>query len=166
MRRYRQPNDTPSITYRGVEITYNERNECWDYTLEGKECSSRSLTLTKDRIDHPPNPHKKKFEPIPAIYAPNDRFDEAKRVEITSYEEYTHSKGRYKARIRGHKTRMDYGAKNEQVSADRLHAATPSNEAIVKQLIEIEKQRDRLEDAHHKLMKKLKPVSFPKEGNA
>jgi hypothetical protein len=45
--------DTPTITYKGIEISYDERSDKWLYTLRGKDRSADILVNAKKAIDKP-----------------------------------------------------------------------------------------------------------------
>lgn len=55
-------------TYKEVEITYNERNNTWEFILRGRERTAESLAKAKEIIDKPPAPKEKPFERVPVWY--------------------------------------------------------------------------------------------------
>lgn len=75
------------VTHSGVTITYNEREDKWQFTLRGRDRSADSLAKAKEYIDKPiPAEKAKPFAKIPAwLYSYN--AEEPVKVEVTGIAE-------------------------------------------------------------------------------
>lgn len=77
------------ITYDGVEITYVESTNKWNFELRGRERNVDSLQTAKEAIDKPEPVKKKPFTRVPAFILENLYSSTAKfvPVEVTSIAE-------------------------------------------------------------------------------
>lgn len=125
-----------STTYSDIAISYNEDRDMWEFTLNGKDRSAKSLANAKAAIDKP-EPKEKKFEPIPAFKL--DRWGSNKPVHgsITSVcENNGYSSSVY----------VWFVAGKQRSKEDTRSLFTPSesNLALVKEIYALRKEEETL----------------------
>jgi hypothetical protein len=70
--------------YNGIEISYNENRDLWEFELRGRDRTADSLVKAKEFIDKPVVDSKKSFEKIEAFWVGNWHGKYAEKVIVTS----------------------------------------------------------------------------------
>ena len=142
--------ETVVVKYAGVEITYNEDTNRWNFELRGRERNAESLAAAKKAIDAPEPMKKASFERIKVYMFERWKADGTgvESVEVTSVAD-----SRY-----GTEVWIVNAGRREKVRADAVYVATPENEALInewKRAREEEKAASRREDG---LVRRMKTV--------
>lgn len=143
---------TPTTTYRGVEITYNEHSDSWLFTLRGRDKTASSLTNAKAAIDKPA-PKENNFVKFRAWLALGyDDFD-LKEATVT---------GDAGVNFR----RQDVWIKDAQgtrrkVSLDSVFADTPDNIAAMARMKEQNEIVKAARKSRYDLKEKMEKATLP-----
>lgn len=143
-------NTAPKTTYKGIEITFEERTEKWEFELRGRKMFRGSLADAKKAIDAPPPKDKKPFTRIEAYFAGGYSNDGYKKVVVTSLAEENY----------GHPTVwISDGTRRSKEMARGLKIVNDKNTAIIEQIKDIDKQRDILLKKKDSLERSLEDIT-------
>lgn len=144
-------------TYRDVEIVYVERNDKWNFTVNGRERNSDSLAQAKESIDRSLDYERKErpWKPF-AAYLKKYSGDDFQSVTVTSQAD----PGRYTSGVYFWVTK---GAKKERSkeSIFDLYAVNPENDQKIARWRELNKEIDRLGGEQRKLNEEMEHVKAP-----
>jgi len=116
------------ISYEGVEITYNEGINTWEFQLRGRQRSVVSLEKAKEAIEKEPAEKRKPFDPIPAILI---RYSGIKKGKITSYVGKNRCSGNYEWWF------MSEDKNREKI--ENLYYDNEANMKIIKSIADLDK---------------------------
>lgn len=148
-----------TVAYGGVDITYVEYTNKWNFELRGRERNVDSLALAKEAIDKPELVKKKPFIRIPAFVMENDYSPVTKfvPVQVTSVAENPTYRTNVMFWI------VDGKGKREQKAAVQVYADTPENRILMAQYIADTKTIDNLNNQLRKSLKQIETVEVPSE---
>lgn len=152
--------ETIKQTYRDVEIVYVERDDKWNFIVNGRERNLESLAKAKESIDRALDREvkEKPWKPFEAWYENRYGGREYEKVRVTS--EADRDYGRRQFWITREKDNS-YGGKEQKRSKEQidcLFAVTPENDEKIRQMIELRKQADELYAQASTLRSKLAPI--------
>lgn len=133
-----------TVTYGGVEITYQEAKDNWTFELDGKERFAKSLLNAKAAIDSPERKTEKKPFKKFSVYHANYTRTEWEKVEVTSFTE--DGREAWVTRPNGRRTKENIGdlfplsAEVDQIRAE-MKAIYDQQSALYRAL---EKKKDEL----------------------
>lgn len=143
-----------SVTFRDIEIVYDELRDRWIFTLRGRELSRESLAKAKESISREPPKDKKPFEKIEAWHMPYNRYV-AQKVTVTSIAE----KSRYGSEQEAWVTLEDGSRlKAQQV---RLFAVTKENDKLFKKIAKLRSQIGLMETEQDAAIEGLNVLVLP-----
>lgn len=121
------------MTYGGVEIKYDEKDNRWKFELRGRERSSESLAKAKEAVDAPePKDKKDKFNRVAAF-----RFgfynDNAIVGEVTSLAEKRSSYSRQEVWF-------VTGTSRSKESGSKVYPSTVENNALLAEWVVLKQQ--------------------------
>lgn len=137
--------DTITQTYRDIEIIYVEREDKWNFTVNGRERNLESLAKAKESIDRALDREvkEKPWKPFEAWYENRYGSHDYEKVRVTSEADRDYGRRQFwiirEVEDRGTKTQ-----KRQKVQIDYLFAVTPENDEKVRRVIELRKQADEL----------------------
>lgn len=144
-------------TYRDVEIVYVERDDRWNFTVNGRERNSDSLAQAKESIDRSLDYERKErpWKPF-AAYLKKYSGDDFQAVTVTSQAD----PGRYNTGLYFWVTK---GPKKERSkeSAFDLYVVSPENIQKIARWRELDKEIDRLGGEQRKLNEEMERVKAP-----
>lgn len=140
-------------TYRDVEIVYVERDDKWNFTVNGRERNSDSLTQAKESIDRSLDYEKKErpWRPFAAYH--KDYNQDFVPVTVTSVADRGYGSSTYYW--------ISKNKKRSKESEFELFAATPENEQKIVRWRELGKQIDRLDAEQRKLVEEMERIKAP-----
>ena len=143
------------VVHSDTTITYNEREDKWQFTLRGRDRSADSLAKAKEYIDKPVAAEKAKpFEKIDAWFF--EYTDDPKKVQVTGIAE-----SRYSSSPEVWINSKE-GRKRVQVRY-KLFVANEQNDTTVGQMVARKNQIDLLRKEISNLKEKLIQLEIPKE---
>lgn len=156
-------------TYRDVEIIYIEREDKWNFTVNGRERNLESLAKAKESIDRALDREVKErpWKPFEAWY--EDRYGnrEYRKVRVTSEADKDYGRRQFwiTREIEDRHGRKEQ--KRSKVAMDYLFAATPENDEKIRRIIELRKEADSLYEQAGTLKGELMPVltRYSDDGN-
>ena len=140
-------------TYRDVEIVYVERDDRWNFTVNGKERNRESLVKAKESIDRALD-HERVEKPWEPFAAYLFRGGELREVKVTSQADtsrYSNSRQYWIAQ----------GGKRSKEPECYLYAVTPENEKAIARWRELEAEIDRLSQEQRMLIDGMTKVQIP-----
>lgn len=145
-----------TVTHSDTEITYNESENKWTFTLRGRDRSAESLVKAKELIDKPvPAEKAKPFEKIPVwFFKYNGPPVKAEVIGIAEGRGYG---------------RSEYvwinceGTRKKESTAYSIYPSDKKNDALVEQIIAKEKEIENARKAVDSLKQKLSPLVLPKD---
>lgn len=148
-----------TVTYDGVEITYVEYTNKWNFELRGRERNVDSLTAAKEAIDKPEPVKKKPFTRIPAFVLESNYNSIAKfiPVEVTSVAESPSYRTTQQVWIVGPK------GKREQKDAPYVYADTPENKMQMAKYVADSKIISGLNEQLKETLQGIAAVEVPNE---
>jgi hypothetical protein len=152
--------DAPSITHHEIEIVYHEHSDDWHFTLRGRERTAKSLTAAKEAIDKPTPKKGKPFERFEAWYSGGFRHMDFKTVTVSSIVEPTASYRRWD-RLR---VKTDEGI--QVVDGSTVYSKNAKNDAVIADILAINREIDKLDKDREKMIAKLVPVKIEPEGDS
>lgn len=149
------PKDKPVliITHNGVEITYNESQDHWEFLLRGRQRNAQSLAKAKEAIDKEPVEARKKMEPIKIFM--NEGYGSRPRLTrglLTSFDRQYGTPAAW----------ITINGKRSKERLERLFLDTPENAAMIMKIFEVQKQIEALETVTHDMYKTLTKPEEPK----
>lgn len=152
-------NELITHVYREIEITYRERDDDWNFMVNGRERSLESLTKAKESIDRALDYEKKErpWKPFTA-YLKKYGNDPFVLVTITSQAETS----RYSNAVQ-YWVSQPNGKKKERSkeSAIDLYAATPENEQAIAKWITLDAEIEALSAQQRQLVEGMAQVETP-----
>lgn len=140
-----------TTTYHDIEITYDEIENKWKFTLRGRDRSADSLGAAKAAIDKQPTEKAKPFEKIPAWQIHyNGPID---KVELTSIAERQY--GRDYVWIKD-----SAGKRSKEVVERSIYPQNPTNDAIIAEIIQKKDALKALSKKIECLKEQLKPLKL------
>lgn len=153
--------ETPIIVkYGGIEITYEERTNVWNFELRGRERNTVSLNDAKEAIDKPDPVKKKPFTRIPAFVLASIHYGAAhtfEAVQITSVAERQSFNGNPQVWI------VDSAGKRSQEPIVKVYQDTPLNRARMASYIAADKHMTNLRKENEAALKLIAVVEVPSE---
>lgn len=144
-------------TYRDVEIIYVEREDKWNFTVNGRERNSDSLAQAKESIDRSLDYEKKErpWKPFAAYHQDYNRDFEP--VTVTSVADKGHGSAAYYwiSKVKGR------DKKRSKESEFELFAATPENEQKIARWRELNAEIRRLDSEKRQLVHEMEHVKAP-----
>lgn len=143
-----------------MEIVYVERDDKWNFTVNGRERNLESLAKAKESIDRALNYERKErpWKPFTAYYK---RYsgDDFQLVTVTSQAD----PGRYNSGVYFWISKQD-GRKKERSKESQfdLYAATPENEQRIARWRELDTQIDALSKEQRELQESMTHIERPK----
>lgn len=150
--------DTIKQTYRDVEIVYIEREDKWNFTVNGRERNLESLAKAKESIDRSLDYERKEkpWKPFAAYYhrSTSEGFT---KVTVTSEADYRYGSGKY------YWITADNGRKKERSKESELflYAVTPENERRIAKWQELDEQIDRFSKQQKDLVESMDRAQPP-----
>jgi hypothetical protein len=147
---------TIKTKHKGIEITYDEEHNRWEFTIRGKERHATSVTLAREAIDKPPPADKKPFTPR-EVYVSESYGKSAYRLAmVTSLAPSTYSYGRLEAWVTFKSGNS--GRKREKVALDRLYEVNANNEKVIAKLEKNDRAIQQLNNYEGTLKKQMEPA--------
>lgn len=144
-------------TYRDVEIVYVERDDKWNFTVNGRERNSDSLTQAKESIDRSLD-YERKERPWKAFAAYHQDYNrDFEPVTVTSVADRGYESATY---FWISKTKNGKKKRSKE-SEFELFAATPENEQKIARWRELDKEIDRLNAERRQLVEGMEHVKAP-----
>lgn len=149
-------------TYRDVEIVYIEREDKWNFTVNGRERNLESLAKAKESIDRALDKEVKErpWKPFEAWYENRHGERDYQKVRVTS--EADRDYGRRQFWIT-REVEDKYGQKEQKrqkVTMDYLFAVSPDNDERIQQVMELRKQADSLYERAGEIRGSLAPIHW------
>jgi hypothetical protein len=144
------------ITHAGVEITYLEDTNKWNFELRGRERNADSLQAAIDVIDTPEPIKKNPLVRYTAFIHPYswDGTGTFETVTVTSVAEGAASQP--------HVWVLHADKKREKIRVDRVFASTPENEAAMREYLVTNAAITRLRKAQETLLESMKLIEVPR----
>ena len=149
-------------TYRDVEIVYIERDDKWNFIVNGRERNLESLAKAKESIDRALDKEvkEKPWEPFEAWYGGHySGGGDYLKVRVTSEAQKGYGGVR---ELWITYTAKDYRGRDEQkrekVGIDRLFQMSPGNNALIQQVAEIDAEIEKLHKQAGKKRGRLTPI--------
>lgn len=159
---------TVSTNYKGTDITYNEHENRWEFTLRNKDRHAGTLTLAKEAIDKPVPADKKPFKRFD-VYIQDGWGSAPKKATVTSLaaegrytrrEAWVNTTEKNNRRVCGTTGITD---KRQKVLLDNMYLFNDHNTKLVEQIAANNKEAQRLSDLNAKLMGALTHASIKPE---
>jgi hypothetical protein len=149
--------NTLQHTHDGTVITYNEKENKWEFTLRGRDRSAESLAKAKEFIERPvPAEKAKPFEKIPAWLF--EHHNKPVRIEITGIAETPAH------RLNEKHVWIKKGGKREKHRVSFcVFPATSLNDEIAAAIIEKTDEIRKLNKECSDLQRRLQPLELPKD---
>lgn len=148
-----------TTTYKDIEITYDEYENKWTFTLRGKDRSTDSLKAAKEMIDAPPPRDKKAFTKTEVWHDGNleQWVNDSKfvKVSVTSIAEPDYAKEP--------QVRCSQGKGRRTVRVKDLFYITPANDAKIDQIRVLREDIAKAEKQVEKLIQSLDRYELPKD---
>ena len=151
-----EENMTVTYGHPPVEISYNERDNVWEFELRNRNRQATSLALAKQAIDTPPKPDKKTFKRIPVYVAYGQNYEKAEITSLTTtrysgYEAWvTYAEGNMKG-------------KRERKSMYYLFLDNDHNKALIEQGLAVWKEINALQAKRNDLTGKMDKLEINPE---
>lgn len=148
-------------TYRDVEIIYIERDDKWNFTVNGRERNLESLAKAKESIDRALDKEVKErpWKPFEAWYEERFGSREYQKARVTSEADRDYGQRQFWiSREIKPKYAGDKDHKREKVGMDYLFAATPENDEKIGQIISLREQAEKLYAEASALKSELAPI--------
>lgn len=147
--------DTLKTQHNGIEITYNEKRNRWEFELRGHELSAATLALAKAAIDKPPPKDKPPFTRCKAYTEHTWSGDGFETVEVTSVAasqdweptQYWICNSR---------------AQRQKISRNDLYPVNEKNSALIAKILTLDNDLERLRGEREALKKKLQEMPTQK----
>lgn len=147
--------DTLKTQHNGIEITYNEKLNRWEFELRGRERSTDTLALAKAAIDKPEPKDKPPFKRCKAYTEHTWSGDGFQTVEVTSVAN-THDWQETEYWIVTEK------AQRQKISRHSLYPVNEKNSDLMAKIVSLDHQRDDLLNEREALKKKLQQMPTQK----
>lgn len=152
-----------NFTYEGIEVTYNEAKDQWEFELRGRSRSAPSPAKAKEFIDKEPSPMKAKpFPRFNAYLFRDGQMDSI--VEVTSIAQRAEGRdgefGYSEFWIQSQKT-PGHSRERSKVRQYLLRAITPENDAIIAKMTALREQLSSLRAQHTELGKTVTMIRIP-----
>lgn len=138
-----------------IEISYDESDDRWHFTLRGRGRSAETLSRAKEAIDK--EPVEKRKQVFPRFEAYLSRY--GSNVEIVTVIALGDEAWRGHPRF----WVVNKDGKRSKEHAISLFPVNEKNTAIVAEIVALKKQTETLEDARSKWHEKLQCAVVPKE---
>lgn len=145
----------PSLTYKGVEITFNELYERWEFTLDGRERFSQKLSAAKAVIDAPSKEKKKPFNQIEAWW---DYYRDYQKVKVTSLAEGSSANS---AHFWISYTDSSDRTSRAKIERRTLFAVNDKNDALIAEIKRLKDEVKKINDQIDQTAAKLTPIPLP-----
>lgn len=129
------------VEYNGTEITYNEANARWEFTLRNRDRYAETLTKAREAIDKPVPEKAKPFERVQCWY---EGYDGWEKVMVTSVAERRWG-DQYKLWV------MDSKKNRSKQWNTSLFPCGPCNNEVVAAISTLKTQINELTDKRDKL---------------
>jgi hypothetical protein len=147
--------NTLQHTHEGTVITYNEKENKWEFTLRGRDRSAESLAKAKEFIERPvPEEKAKPFKKIPAWFFHHAQAPQ--KVEVTGIAERTFSSLLYV-------WINNSGKRSKECVSHTIYPSTPANDEKVAEMLKKAAEIEHLEEEYQKLKSSLTPLELPKD---
>lgn len=148
-------------TYRDVEIVYVERDDRWNFIVNGRERNLESLAKAKESIDRALDREVKErpWKPFEAWYESRYGERDYQKVKVTSEADKDYGRRQFwiSKQIEP-KYAGDKDHKRSKVQMDYLFAASPENDEKIRRIVELRKEADRLYEQAGVLRAELTPI--------
>lgn len=146
----------PSLTYKGVEITFNELYERWEFTLDGRERFSQKLSAAKAVIDAPSKEKKKPFKQIEAYW--EGYYRGYQKVKVTSLAEGSSANS---AHFWISYTDISNRTSRSKIERRTLFAVNDKNDALIAEIKRLKDEVKKINDQIDQASAKLTPIPLP-----
>lgn len=145
------------VMYEGIEITYNEPKDIWQFELRGRERSAESLAKAKEAINKPvADKASSAFKRTPAYATSGYRWDSSFTVgEVTSIADVSYGTQ--------YVWFVSQSGKRAKVRHDCTCLATPQNSALITSIESLIAECKALDSKGRALYEKLAKIPLPKE---
>lgn len=146
-----------TVKHKGIEITYNESNDRWEFELAGHERWAATLGKAREAVEAKPKEKRDAFQRFEAYMMERWAGSEpARKVTVTSVAaEDGISRGRCVWITGGkHKGR-------EKVRAEVLFVISPANDRIIAEIKQCAAERAAIDKRDSQLRTKLTPITLP-----
>lgn len=140
--------------HNGVLVTYDEYSNTWKFTLRNRDRSAESLAKAKEIIDKPgPKEKEKAFQKMEAWWIPYEK--PPRRVTVTGIAEGIYSRDKLWVWIKDAR-----GNRSKEQADFTIYPSTPENDATVTEILNRDKQIQKLKTEIEDLRSTLQPLKL------